>query len=80
MWSPRQVTHLPPALCGIFYFPGIDTSSGAAKVALSPESCILLRKHETLHKCSMVPKDYKTNRPHKFASPDGRHIDFQYGT
>ena len=22
MWSPRQVTHLPPvSLCGIFYFP-----------------------------------------------------------
>ena len=21
MWSPRQVTHLPPHLCGIFYFP-----------------------------------------------------------
>ena len=32
--------------------------SGAAKVVLSPESCILLRKHETLHKCSMVPNYY----------------------
>ena len=21
MWSPRQVTHLPPPLCGIFYVP-----------------------------------------------------------
>ena len=31
--------------------------SGAAKVDFSPESCILLRKHETLHKCSLVPID-----------------------
>ena len=36
----------------------VYTCSGAAKVALSPESCILLRKHETLHKCSMVPNYY----------------------
>ena len=42
-------------------------SSGAAKVDLSPESCIFLRKHETLHKCSMVPKDHKKNRPQKIA-------------
>ena len=33
-------------------------SSGAAKVDFSPESCILLRKHETLHKCSLVPIDH----------------------
>ena len=32
--------------------------SGAAKVDFSPESCILLRKHETLHKCSLVPIDH----------------------
>ena len=32
--------------------------SGAAKVDFSPESCILLRKHETLHKCSLVPTDH----------------------
>ena len=31
--------------------------SGAAKVDFSPESCILLRKHETLHKCSLLPTD-----------------------
>ena len=33
-----------------------DTAAhiGAAKVDFSPESCILLRKHETLHKCSIV--------------------------
>ena len=33
-------------------------SSGAAKVDFSPESCILLRKHETLQKCSLVPIDH----------------------
>ena len=32
--------------------------SGAAKVDFSPESCILLRKHDTLHKCSLVPIDH----------------------
>ena len=32
--------------------------SGAAKVDFSPESCILLRKHETLHKCSLVAIDH----------------------
>ena len=32
--------------------------SGAAKVDFSPESCILLRKHETLHNCSLVPIDH----------------------
>ena len=32
--------------------------SGAAKVDFSPESCILLRKHETLHKCSLLPTDH----------------------
>ena len=53
--------------------------SGAAKVDCSPESCIFLRKHETLDMCSMVPKDHKKNRPNKFAPPGGRHIDFKYG-
>ena len=33
----------------------VEHDSGAAKVDFSPESCILLRKHETLHKCSLVP-------------------------
>ena len=34
------------------------TLSGAAKIDFSPESCILLRKHETVHKCSLVPIDH----------------------
>ena len=55
--------------------------SGAAKVDLSPESCSFGRKHETLHKCSIVHIIFISlkNRPKKFATPGGRHIDFQYG-
>ena len=37
-----------------------DIISGAAKVDVSPESCIFLRMHETLHKCSLVPKYHYT--------------------
>ena len=38
--------------------PSLGGYSGAAKVDFSPESCILLRKHETLHKCSLLPTDH----------------------
>ncbi len=58
---------------------GLIGVSGAAKVDLSPESCSFWRKHETLHKCSIVHIDHWKNRPQKFATLGGRHIDFQYG-
>ena len=40
------------------YHIKVHPTSGAAKVYFSPESCILLRKHETLHKCSLVHIDH----------------------
>ena len=41
-----------------FFATALCYDSGAAKVDFSPESCILLRKHDTLHKCSLVPIDH----------------------
>ena len=53
-----KCTCVCPELCSLLTRICGNYHSGAAKVDFSPESCILLRKHETLHKCSLVHIDH----------------------